>query len=283
MQHMKLHTLFFAAALVSFFFVSHHVQECSAQTILLERAWDKFAGRPSPTPSQSAIQKTWERYVRKIPVPGAAVYPGRTIGEEAAIAGFMGNSAWRYRTTSYELYFSSSKELARSVYGIAVHSGDVDKSMELTRFEKGVRGFHYSTLQVCGWVDAVLGGTLPVQTDEEHRLLLWLLKDGVVNISNGKAVPAGSIHHVLGAAPGKKRNFEITLRHERFHVLWDEDPNFADAARKEWAALTETEKREIRKTLSAYAQSNEAQLMEEWAIFNAENMPDAQRKPLVGL
>lgn len=282
MQNMKHSILFFIGVFAVFFSVPHSVQECSAQT-RVERAWEQFAKQTPLPPQRNVIQETWERYVRKIPVPASAKYPGRTVGEEASLAGFMERSIWRHRATSYELYFASSRELARSVYGLAIQSGDVDSSMALERFEKGVRGFHYSAPQVCEWVNAVLGGLSPIQTDEERQILLWLLKDGVVDIVNGKAQPAGGINHVLGAAPGKNRKFETTLRHERFHVLWDEDPELADTAKKEWAALTEAEKKEIRKTLAAYAQNNEAQLMEEWAIFKAENMPDAQRKPLVGL
>lgn len=221
--------------------------------------------------------------MKRLPEPSPASYPGKTVGDDVALSSFMKLSDWRYRTVSYELYFAFSRELARSVYGLAIQNGDVDPTMPLERFEKGVRGFHYTIRQVCLWIDAVLAGDIALQTGEEQQLLLWLLKDGVVDLRDGKAIPAGRIHHVLGAAPGGKRTFETTLRHERLHVLWDEDPVFADTFRKKWQALSESEKQAARKRLAAYAQGNETQLIEEWAVFLAEDMPERERKSLVGL
>jgi hypothetical protein len=264
-------------------------QECSAQDATLARVWEQYARQtipPSkaiPLSKEDAIRKQWEYYIQKALVAETELRPGRTIGNDTAIAGFMEKSGWRHRATSYELYFSSSRELARSIHGLALASGDIDKTMPLERFEKGVRGFHYTMDQLCRWIDAVLCGDLPTQTSEERRFILWLVEDRVVKVINGKAVPAGTIHHVLGASPGKKRSFAATLMHERLHVLWDEDPAFADNAKKKWAALTDAEKADIRKTLAAYAQSNEAQLMEEWTIYQAENMPETKRKQLIGL
>ena len=266
-----------------------YAQECSAQNETLARMWEQYsrqtASSPKAVPSskEDAIRKQWEHYIQKALVAESELRPGRTIGTDAAIAGFMEKSDWRYRATSYELYFSSSRELARSIYSLALVSGDIDKSMALERFEKGVRGFHYTMDQLCKWIDAVLHGDLPTQTNEERQFILWLVEDRVVKVVNGKSAPAGIIHHVLGASPGKKRSFVTTLTHERLHVLWDEDPAFADNARKKWDTLTDAEKIDIRKTLTAYAQSNEAQLMEEWTIYQAENMPEAERKQLVGL
>ena len=279
-------------AITSFFFLQG-LQECRAQDEALARIWMQYATQvaPSPSPSPSlsplskedVIRKTWEKYMAKAIVTAPYSYPGRSIGEDASIAGFMEKSAWRYRGTSYELYFASSRLLARSVYGLAIHSGDVDKTMPLERFEKGVRGFHYTIRQLCGWIDAVLRGDMATHTSEERQLILWLVEDRAVRIVNGQAVSTETIHHILGSSPGKKRSFELTLMHERLHVLWDEDPAFAETARKKWAALTDAEKGEVRKTLAAYAQSNEPQLMEEWAIYQAENMPEAERKRLIGL
>lgn len=181
------------------------------------------------------------------------------------------------------MYFANSPALARSVYGLAIHSGDVAASMPLERFEKGVRGFHYGIGQVCAWLNALLTGSMQFHTDEERRVVFWLLQDGAVDIVDARAVPSGRIRHVLGAAPGKKRNFEDTLCHERLHVLWDEDSAFANEYRTRWNSLGFTEKQSVRERLAAYAQGNEAQLIEEWAVYQAENMPKEERKVLVGL
>lgn len=256
---------------------------CHAQTDSLPPIWNNYAKKAAPSGKTERLHNAWELYVKRLPLPGLAPYPGRTVGDDGALSAFMKRSAWRYRAASYEMYFASSPVLARSIYGLAIQSGDVDRTMPLERFEKGVRGFHYSATQVCAWINAVLAEQTPIYTAEERRLILWLLKDGVVNILEGVAVPGASLHHVLGAAPGKKRTFEAALRHERLHVLWDEDPGFAAASRAQWAALSEPEKQAARKRLAAYAQSNEAQLIEEWAAAQAESMPENQRKNLVGL
>lgn len=256
---------------------------CRAQAGGLPSLWEVYAEKAAPAPQGGALRKAWELYVKRASPPLPVPRPGGVVGGDIELSAFMRRSDWSLRASGYELYFASSVELARSVYGLAVQSGDVDPAMSPERFEKGVLGFHYSIAQVCLWIDAVLAGGTALRTGEERQLLLRLLKDGVVDMRGGKAVPGGRIHHVLGAAPGKKRSFEATLRHERLHVLWDENPSFAAAFREKWRALGEEEKQAARKKLAAYAQDNEAQLMEEWAVFQAENMPEAERKSLVGL
>ena len=258
-------------------------QESHAQNDMLELIWERYAKQAASASREDAIRKMWEKYITKAVGTKNVVYPGRSVGEDASIAGFVEKSGWRYRMTSYEIYFASPNVLARSVYGLAIHSGDVDKTMPLDRFEKGVRGFHYSMEQLCGWIDAVRCGVLPTHTDEECQLIQWLEEDHAIAFVDGRTVPDEGIHHILGAAPGKKRSFEDSLRHERLHVLWDESPSFADTGRKKWTALTDEEKTAVRKTLAAYAQGNEAQLMEEWTIYQAENMPEAERRQLIGL
>ena len=273
--------------LLFFLFALQPGQLCHAQTDGLSSVWDRYANQtpPSAVPGNEdpRPRRMWDHFLKRIPLPGQAAYPGRHVGDDPSLAGFMGKSNWPHRATSYELYFAQSSALARSVYGLAVKSGDVDATTPLDRFEKGVRGFHYGIGQVCAWFNAVLAGQMPFYTDEERLLALWLLKDGAMDVVAGKAVPSGRIHHVLGAAPGKKRSFEATLRHERLHVLWDEDAAFADRYREQWNSLSVAEKQAARDRLSAYSQSNEAQLIEEWAIADAEAMPENERIPMVGL
>lgn len=230
------------------------------------------------------LPQLWERYAKKVSFFAAQRNgPGKLVGKDDRFAVFMRESAWKYRAVTYELYFSSSTTLARSVYGLAMQSGDVDETMPLDRFERGVRGFHYSVAQVCTWINAIFANDRAVHMDEEHQLIRWLIDDGVIRIVDGKAVPGGIINHILGAAPGRKRSFETTLRHERLHVLWEEDAVFSGEYRKKWNAMSANEKLEVRKSLSAYSQSNEAQLMEEWAISQAENLSKEKVKNLVGL
>lgn len=275
--------LILCATAFIFFCLTADSRICLARDDGLAKAWEQFSREISPSRGKDSLHGIWEWYVQKKGLPARQTPPGRCIGADPALAGFMRQSGWQYRATSYELYFSSPDVLARSVYGLALHSGDVDRSMPLERFVQGVRGFHYNQEQICAWLNAVLAEQTPVHTDEERRLIFWLMQDGVVTIQNGTAAPGGVIHHVLGAAPGKKRSFDATLVHERLHVLWDEDPSFARQSRTRWAGLTETERQAARRQLAAYAQSNEAQLIEEWAVKQAELLPGEQRKKLVGL
>lgn len=97
-----------------------------------------------------------------------------------------------------------------------------------------------------------------------------LLSDGVIAIKGGNFVPTGKYSHILAASQGKKRSFSDNLRHERLHVFWDEDSVFRERAQQEWKTLSEEERQKIRKTLHQYAQENEAQLVEEWAVKRAE-------------
>jgi hypothetical protein len=286
---MKKHVVLFAAGFC-LWSVAPCLRVASAENSDVSRLWERYfrlyeqQEDEIPQSPSSEVQRAWEHYVGKVLSPAVREDgPGRCVGEDARLAVFMRKSAWKYRVGTYELYFASSPVLARSVYGLAMKSGDVDEAMPLDRFEKGVRGFHYSVAQVCAWIDTVLADDRAVHTDEERRLMRWLLNDGVIRIVDGKAVPGGTVKHVLGAAPGKKRGFEINLRHERLHVFWDEDAAFSGQYRRKWEAMSAGEKQAIRKSLSAYSQSNEAQLMEEWAIFQAENLPEEERKKLVGL
>jgi hypothetical protein len=248
------------------------------------RLYDRRDSESHPQSPSSGIQRLWERYAERISFLAVQEdTPGRRVGEDATFSVFVRESAWKYRAVTYELYFASSTVLARSVYGLAIQSGDVDKVMPLDRFEKGVRGFHYSVAQVCAWIDVVFTDDRAVHTDEERQLIRWLLDDGVVRIIEGKAVPGKTVNHILGAAPGKKRGFETILRHERLHVLWDEDAAFSGEYRRKWNAMSTGEKQKVQKSLSAYSKNNEAQLMEEWAISQAENLPEKELKKMMEL
>lgn len=250
--------------------------------------------------SQKVLQDVWERYLEKSkgdagsasegarpapPASGSAsnVMPGRHLGSAPELAAFAKDSIWQYRPVTYELYFDSGEPLARAIFGLARLSGDIRYNMPLVRFEKGAQGFHYSIDQVIHWANGLLADSKLAQTKEELELLELLLKDGVIVRQGNKAAPGGKIKHVLGAAPGKKRDFWLNLRHERLHILWDEDPNFAESFRQAWAKLTPQEKEAVYDKLKGYSRENEPQLIEEWAIYQAEELPEKERRKLIGI
>lgn len=244
-----------------------------APTPRLEEAWELFHDK-SAAPKQARPAR---------PEAATSDQPGRRVGKAELPAGLAASTQWRYRAVNYELYFASSGELARAIYGPALFVGDINESVALERFERGVQGFHYGVEQLCPWLQAVLTGQAVYRTAEENRLANWLLADGVLEVRAGKVVPGRSVKHVSGAAAGKKRTLEVNLRHERLHVLWDEDEAFRESSLSAWRALSPAEQEQARLALSSYAQDNEAQLIEEWAVFKAEKLPERERMKLVGL
>lgn len=213
--------------------------------------------------------------IANLPAPAAgeaagdrAAAPGRLLGQadpafEKALA-----EAWTYRHLTYEIYHQDSKRLASLTYALARHSGDIDGSMAPDRFVAGVKGFHYQIDQVCDWLNALFAGKSADPTLDEMVLVGLLLQDKVLVIKGGRFKPAGSVRHVLGAAPGQKRSFIDNLQHERSHVLWDEDAGFRAKGLKDWEALSSDEKDRARRQLPQYPA--EVQLIEEWAVGRAE-------------
>lgn len=190
--------------------------------------------------------------------------PGRLLRSvQAGSAAF--SHAWKYRKTTYELHFDSRQTLGRTVYDLALHSGDIPPTVSRERVEAGVEGFHYSTSQICAWLNDVFAGKRETPVRETLLFIGYLVQDQVVVLKEGRFIPGGKIGHVLAAAEGKKRSLEENLNHERLHVFWDEDPFFMKQARKAWNALSEPEREQERNRFKQYADNEELRL-EEWAV-----------------
>lgn len=227
-------------------------------------------------PAQSENTQTlWNKFMEK--ARGTAVSaspngisgcPGRFFGarETARVAAFEEN--WKYRAATYELHYADSAALARTVYGLALHAGDIDTSVSRERFIAGVQGWHYSVPQICVWLNEVFNGTMT--QPEELVLVGFLIKDEVLVLKNGSFVPGSKIRHVLAAAPGKKRSFRNNLLHERIHVFWDENEEFRKEAKARWNSMTEEEQAHARQSLKQYA-DNPSQILEEWAVRQVES------------
>lgn len=215
------------------------------------------------------LEDIWNAYVPKSEKP-APPTPGRLIGVSAGerMSAFVEN--WKYRSTTYELHYDDPAALARTVYDIALHTGDIDKSLAHDRFVKGVLGYHYRTEQICRWFNDVVGAKFPAPTLDEFVLAGLLLQDGIITFNSGRFVPTGKATHVLAAASGKNRPFAANLRHERLHIFWDEDKAFHEKGLQDWQALSPDERAAAKKQLSRYAGDNEKQLIEEWAVSRTE-------------
>jgi hypothetical protein len=230
-------------------------------------------------PAQGGIlEDMWNKYApagRQDPAREERKTPGRILGalseERETIFAFP----WRYRSLTYELHYEDSEALARTVYGIALHAGDIDRSLDPEKFVGGVLGYHYKTQQICDWLNAVgkknVPDPAPDPAMDELLLVGLLLQDRIIGLENGRFSPSGTVSHVLAAAPGKKRPFSVNLRHERMHIYWDEDDTFREKAMHDWEKLSGEEKEQALKKFSRYAKNNERQMIEEWAISRAES------------
>lgn len=218
------------------------------------------------------IPDLWEKYLAlsqqssRINVPNC---PGRLLrNTKTAQATFT--DPWKYRRISYEVHFPDSHTLARTVYDLAIHAGDISPKVSRERVEAGVEGFHYSIQQICAWMNDVFNGKRESPISETFLFIGYLMQDNVVVLKDGHFVPSGKIKHVLAAADGKKRNLEENLQHERLHVFWDENPNFQKQARNKWASMTDSERKQEENKLKQYADNEELKI-EEWAVRSAIN------------
>ena len=196
--------------------------------------------------------------------------PGRIFraGTEASCRSFT--APWRYREHTYELYYDDSRSLARASYALALHARDIDLSLPAEKYLGGLLGFHYSVDQICAWLNDVIAGQSPDPALDEAVLAGLLLSDRVIAFHKGRFTSTGRVRHVLAASAGKKRPFDSTLLHERLHVFWDEDTAFRERMTRAWEALPAERKAAEKRALSRYAADNEDQLLEEWAIHQAE-------------
>lgn len=225
------------------------------QALTLDEAWEKY----SPVPAEA---------VHSASVSPVA-FPGRVLGEvtQDRLRSFHYN--WAYRTNTYELHYISSVSLASGVYGLALHAQDIDTSLPKEKFVHGVLGYHYTVEQVCTWANDVLASDKAFPA-EEVAFLSLLLSDNILAVRDGRFIVTGVAGHIAAAAPGRKRSFEQNLRHERLHILWDEDAAFTQGMHDKWNNLSSQEKSDIKTVLHQYAKNNELQLIEEWAIKEAE-------------
>ena len=225
---------------------------------LFQKYWDMREGAPAKKPSPQWKQSDLPGWI----VEGWDRPPTELFSEK-----------WPYRSVTYEMYFPSKKPLARAIYGLALFTKDLKPSVTLARFEKGAGGFHYSTEQLVGWANAVGEGRQKFYTSEEKAFLEKLVQDKVMVKVNGRFRQIGMIRHVLGVAPMKKRSMVLNLKHERLHVMWDENQKFRETYISRWRGLTDEEKQEVYKQLKGYNPEKEMQIIEEWSVRHAEKQP----------
>ena len=219
------------------------------------------------------LEDLWNKYFpdQQEVAASATPTPGRLLGNKNNERRTAFVHPWKYRHNTYELHYEDPAMLAATVYGIALHVGDIDESLKVERFIGGVLGYHYSMQQVCAWLNAVANGDFPLPKLDEMQLALLLLQDEILVVKDGHFISSGKVNHVLGSAPGKKRTFSDNLRHERLHVFWDEDASFREQSLSRWNELSAEKQDAAKKELSRYASGNERQLIEEWAIHQAES------------
>ena len=188
------------------------------------------------------------------------------IGRSGKAEQALFRQSWKYREITYESHFGSSVALASEIYSLAIHTGDITPDTPKDLFLRGVQGCHYSISQVLEWAN----DGRAAKSEEELGFIKRLEEDKVIAKDRGVYVAAGKVSHVLSAAAGKKRTFELNLNHERLHIRWDEDASFREQGKRGYEAREEQGRAEALKKLKRYNPKNRAQLIEEWAIYNAE-------------
>lgn len=221
------------------------------------------------------LHDLWEKYAAmsiesRATTKQDPAFPGRDKSTQTKDRSGAFYEPWKYRPATYELHYDSQQVLAAAVYGLALNAKDIDKTLDRNVFLNNVLGFHYSVDQICTWIGAVHNNEADPMTAEERTFVKELELDGVLTLRDGRCSGTGAVRHILAVTKGRKRSLEQNLRHERLHVFWDEDQDFRDAARSAWKALSEEQRAEAKQALRQYSQSNEAQLVEEWAIKQAE-------------
>lgn len=224
-----------------------------ANAHVLEEAWKKYAGMAGQSEKPAEIET-----------------PGKIFGKAPGTGESAFDYPWKYRSRTYEMHYSNPLGLAKSIHSLALYAHDVSPDLPKEKFYRGVLGFHYSARQIAGWLNEALENHKELDASE-NALAGLMLSEGIIRLGKNGFEPAGSIKHVLGSAPGKKRSFARNLRHERLHVFWDEDEAFRSREQQAWRQLTDAEKADIRAKLKNYDPKNEAQLVEEWAVGRTEN------------
>lgn len=243
-----------------------------AQTI--EDIWNKYlpATQPEGANSRADVEATLqgERNGKDVaPASSTEFFPGRQIGRPQGSGEAAFVYPWKYRHQTYELHYENPQLLARSVYGLAIFTGDVSDDLPKETFYSSVKGFHYDIKQVCEWLNYIIKNEREL-TVEEKFLINLLIEDKFIIFKENTYSPGEGVSHLVAAAPGSSRSFANNLRHERLHVYWDEDVYFQSQFRAKWILLSNSEKEKVREKLKNYNQNNEQQLIEEWAIKISE-------------
>lgn len=244
----------------------------NAQT--LEDVWNKYSpdSQQKATAPPVSVGATLQGKTNDNDTDAASqskLFPGRLIGNPQGIKEAAFTYPWKYRHQTYELHYENPQSLARSVYGLALFTGDISEDLPKEKFFSSVRGFHYSAWQVTKWLNHIKGNNNTL-TDEEKLLIEFLIEDKFVVLKENTFSPGIVAGHLVAAAPGSTRSFDYNLRHERLHVYWDEDIHFQANFRAKWILLSSSEKDKEREKLKNYNQSKEQQLIEEWAVKKSE-------------
>lgn len=238
-------------------------------------------------PHSPGLQPLFKRYSQGLPAkidwltsptastPGVSQdFPGWIVGSWHQPPTHLLLRPWPFREQTYVILLPDKKTLARMIYHLALFARDLDPQISLEQFEGGAQGFHYSLTQLLDWLNSLTSDPQPTLSSETTLFIQQLLADGVIAKQGHSYHPNGRITHIIGAAPGHKRDLALNLNHERLHVLWDLNPDFRASWLKKWQALTPDQKQHILAQFKGYEQQDELHLVEEWAVRESEHALD---------
>lgn len=189
-------------------------------------------------------------------------HSGHIVGTPPKYSGESAfNFYWPYREETYEIVCEKAQDLAFGICALAIFTGDIIAEASRDRFLKGVSGFHYSVDQILSYAN-----DQTINRDLKEIIFLSMLADGGVltRVSDGVYQKSDlEVQHVLGAAWGKKRSYELNLKHERLHVYWEQSERLRKAYEARYLALADEERQGILNACKQYNQNNEAQIIEE--------------------
>jgi hypothetical protein len=220
---------------------------------------------------ENSLEDLWNKYNiivgtddRNRHVDEASSVKYRIIGSTNDEINDLITSDWRFKNLTYQLYYDNQAVMATDLYILAIFIKDISETVTLERFQKGVQGFHYSTQQICDWLN---DSSTDLSSNNLHN---YFIEDGVIKQLDNKFISTGKFEHVLGVAYNPKRKMSSIVMHESFHILWDEDKSVRNYYVNLWNSYNIDEKNTIISGLKGYSLENEEQLVEEWAVREME-------------
>lgn len=163
------------------------------------------------------------------------------------------------------VFFQDQELLGSYIYELAIDANDINKSVDLSNFKRGVNGCHYSAIQVASWANSnIINGAIT------HPLIMFLIDSGFLQRESHWIWPTKNFKHLVLVTDTRRRGVQENIIHEFFHVRYDLDFNFRKQIMTAWQILENDEKNKFLHERKSYNVSLMDQMIEEWGIRAVE-------------